>query len=65
VTTTATPFHSRHSTVYHEFDDCAVGRGIPRDERLAGTGGKPRCDQCQRRGDGKPEETDFGHGRNL
>lgn len=60
----ATRFHSRHSTVYHDFDDCAVGRGIPREERIEGTGGKPRCGECQRRSDGQPSTT-FGHGERL
>lgn len=60
----ATQFHSRHSTVYHDFDDCAVGRGIPREERIQGKGGKPRCGECQRRLDGQPPNN-FGHAGNL
>ena len=64
MTDPGTPFHSRHSTVHHAYDDCAVGRGIARAERLAGTGGKPLCGECARRADGKPAAS-YGHGASM
>ena len=64
MTSSGRPFHSQHSRVYHEYDDCPVSRGIPAGERLDGTGGTPLCGQCKRRAEGKPFDT-FGHGDQL
>ena len=51
------PYHTnspeyppRHRNVYHDHDDCPTGREIKREHRVAGTGNRPRCDDCIRLG---------------
>ena len=34
--------------VYHNNDSCRPGQDIPRNERVAGTGGYRLCDHCQK-----------------
>lgn len=34
--------------VHHDHDDCTSGRNILPQNRRSGTGGYPRCGQCQR-----------------
>jgi hypothetical protein len=45
------PYHAvrqhRHQRVYHDRADCPIGREIHSQELAAGTGGFPRCEQCQ------------------
>ncbi len=36
--------------IHHDDDACPVGRGIPTDERLPGTGNYRRCEECVRLG---------------
>jgi hypothetical protein len=34
-------------TVYHTDTDCSLGRLIQPEHRVAGTGGLPRCHECE------------------
>lgn len=45
------PFHSKQPNdrnVYHDNDKCTEGNNIERRNRVAGTGGRPKCQHCQR-----------------
>lgn len=47
------PYHStnpRDPDVYHDHDNCPNGQQIPARNRAPGTGGYPRCQNCQRLG---------------
>jgi hypothetical protein len=44
------PFHSTQATdraVYHDDDRCSEGNSIPSRNRREGTGGRPKCEQCE------------------
>ena len=32
--------------IYHNNDDCGLGRNVPMDERRSGSGGYELCDRC-------------------
>lgn len=43
-------FHSKRETdrkVYHDDDECTEGNNIETYNRVAGTGGRPRCKNCK------------------
>jgi hypothetical protein len=43
------PFHSKRPSdkpVYHDNDKCTEGNNIEAYNRVAGTGGRPKCDHC-------------------
>jgi hypothetical protein len=45
------PFHSKKPAarnVYHDNDKCTEGNNIERENRFPGTGGRPKCEHCQR-----------------
>ena len=47
------PFHSKKPTddpVYHDNNACTEGNNIESYNRVAGTGGRPKCDHCSRLG---------------
>ena len=51
------PFHTNseeylpsHRNVYHDQSECSYGKEIRPEHRVEGTGGRPRCDECQRLG---------------
>jgi hypothetical protein len=47
------PFHSAQlgsRNVHHDNDRCTEGNNIERHNRRHGTGGRPRCDHCNRLG---------------
>ena len=39
-----------HRNVYHDHDDCKDGKRILAADKVAGTGGRPRCQECIRLG---------------
>jgi hypothetical protein len=39
-----------HREVYHDHDDCKYGREIKPQHKVSGTGGKPKCRECERLG---------------
>jgi hypothetical protein len=39
-----------HRDVHHDHSDCKYGKEIKPQHRENGTGGKPRCKECQRLG---------------
>jgi hypothetical protein len=48
------PFHTTtpeeeegHRDVYHDQSDCHYGKSIKPEHRVAGTGGRPKCDRCE------------------
>lgn len=48
------PFHTvtpeeedGHRDVYHDNSDCHYGRAIKPENRVPGTGGRPKCDRCK------------------
>ena len=41
-------WHSILSNVHHVCTNCNTGNNIERENRRSGTGGKPRCQECQR-----------------
>jgi len=43
------PFHSKlpGTTVYHDQSACTLGNNIESHNRVAGTGGHPKCSQCK------------------
>lgn len=55
------PFHTnspeygpKHRNVYHDNSECGYGKEIKSWHRVAGTGNRPRCDECIRlAGEGK------------
>ena len=47
------PFHTispeygqEHRNVYHDDSECGYGKEIKPEHRVAGTGGRLRCDRC-------------------
>lgn len=44
------PFHSKltGTKVYHDNNQCTEGNNIETKNRIAGTGGLPKCDHCKR-----------------
>jgi hypothetical protein len=42
------PFHSIKQDVHHDNSSCTEGNNIERENRRAGTGGKPKCKHCQK-----------------
>ena len=42
------PFHSKHHRAvrYHTSNKCGLGSEIPRKNKVSGTGGLTRCDDC-------------------
>ena len=48
-----TAYHSSNPSdpdVYHDHSNCPSGQQIPRQNRLSGTGGYPRCGHCMKMG---------------
>lgn len=48
-----TPWHSKKEAdrkVYHDNTECTEGNNIEAKYRQSGTGGRPRCEHCQRLG---------------
>ena len=44
-------FHSKLQSdrpVYHDESTCTEGNNIERQNRVAGTGGRPKCEHCRR-----------------
>jgi hypothetical protein len=45
------PWHSKLKSdrpVYHDNTECTEGNNIERENRVPGTGGRPKCDHCER-----------------
>jgi hypothetical protein len=45
------PFHSKlqhDRNVYHDNDRCTEGNNIEKQNRVEGTGGRPKCEHCAR-----------------
>ena len=42
------PFHSIKRDKHHNNTSCTEGNNIERENRRAGTGGKPLCHNCKR-----------------
>lgn len=42
-------FHSKkpNTDVYHDNDKCTEGNNIEPENRVSGTGGRPRCHRCR------------------
>lgn len=40
----------KHREVHHDHDDCPDGKRIEQKHRVDGTGGKPRCKECEKLG---------------
>ena len=47
-------YHSRADTVYHTDPNCPIGRRIPREWLVAGTGPLALCPTCRMRADAHP-----------
>jgi hypothetical protein len=45
---TSTPWHSIKESVHHDNTSCGPGSEIPPHNRVSGTGGKPKCQDCAR-----------------
>lgn len=52
-----TPYHTnspeyppKHRNVYHDHDNCPDGKQIKSWHRVAGSAGRPRCDECKKLG---------------
>ncbi len=41
-------WHSPHTLFHHFHTSCRTCQFVPIEERLPGTGGKPRCSECER-----------------
>jgi hypothetical protein len=48
------PFHTTtpeeedgHRDVYHDESECHYGAAIKQENRVSGTGGRPKCDRCK------------------
>lgn len=44
------PFHSKRESdrkVYHDDDTCTEGNNVETYNRVPGTGGRPRCQNCK------------------
>jgi hypothetical protein len=48
-------YYAAEGEEYHSSEACEVGRAIPAEERLDGTGGLPLCPQCQELSRGKAD----------
>jgi hypothetical protein len=48
--TSSTEYPPKHRQVYHDHADCKDGKHIKPQHRVAGTAGRPRCDECQKLG---------------
>lgn len=46
--TTSQEYSSSHRNVYHDNSECGYGMYIKPPDRLLGSGGRPRCDECER-----------------
>lgn len=46
--TKTSPWHAKDSDVYHDNTKCTEGNNIEPRNKLSGTGGKRKCDHCQR-----------------
>lgn len=47
------PYHSTNPSdpdVYHDHDDCPTGKQIPARNKVRGTGGHRRCEDCKKLG---------------
>jgi len=47
------PFHSKKKSdrnVYHDNSSCTEGNNIEPQNKVSGTGGRPKCEHCQRLG---------------
>lgn len=45
------PWHSKRPNdrnVYHDNTECNEGNNIEKENRVAGTGGRPRCEPCSK-----------------
>ena len=42
------PFHSIKQDVHHDNSSCTEGNNIEKENRREGTGGKPKCKNCQK-----------------
>ncbi len=42
------PFHSIKQDVHHDNTACTEGNNIEKENRRSGTGGKPKCQHCQK-----------------
>jgi hypothetical protein len=45
------PFHSKKpgvKNVHHDDNKCTEGNNIEKENRVSGTGGRPKCEHCQR-----------------
>ena len=47
-------YHSRADTAYHTDPRCPIGRQIPREWLVVGTGSLPLCPTCRMRADARP-----------
>jgi hypothetical protein len=36
-----------HRDVYHDHDNCSDGKRILPQNKVSGTGGRPKCDECK------------------
>jgi hypothetical protein len=48
--TNSSEYPPTHREVYHDHDDCKYGKEIKPQHKMNGTGGKPRCKECQKLG---------------
>jgi len=44
--TNSPEYPPQHRNVYHDRDDCPDGRRIKQQDRVSGTGNRPRCKEC-------------------
>jgi hypothetical protein len=42
------PFNSKNQPHYHDNDKCGAGAEIPAYDRIDGTGGKKKCENCKK-----------------
>lgn len=42
------PFHSVKQQVYHDNTKCTEGNNIEKENLKSGTGGKPKCQHCEK-----------------
>ncbi len=46
-TTTPEAGDPGHRDVYHDHNDCSDGKRILPQNKVSGTGGRPKCDECK------------------
>jgi hypothetical protein len=46
-TTTPEAGEPGHRDVYHDHNDCSDGNRILPENKVSGTGGRPKCDECK------------------